>query len=49
MDDEQRRIDELEEPDVEAHQRKHDNMLDEGDDEEAEEPDFELHQRKHDS
>lgn len=51
MDDEQRRVDEVEEPEVEAHQRKHDSMTDEGSDEETEETetDFELHQRKHDS
>ena len=49
MDDEQRKHDEVEEPDVEAHQRKHDSMVAEDSDEEAEEPDFELHQRKHDS
>jgi len=52
VDEDQRRVDEVEEPEVEAHQRKHDSMIDEGSDEateETEEADFELHQRKHDS
>jgi hypothetical protein len=49
VDEEQRRSGEVDEPDVEAHQKKHDSLVDEGTDDEIEEPDFELHQKKHDS